>query len=68
MAEQMIQDKASEMAAKQTIPAGYKQTEVGLFLMIGIFILFMSWLTLAVERHLLELNMKSIINVVCTHG
>jgi type I restriction enzyme S subunit len=30
MAEQMIQDKASEMAAKQTIPAGYKQTEVGL--------------------------------------
>ncbi|OCW46820.1 restriction endonuclease subunit S [Aeromonas caviae] len=29
MAEQMIQDKASEMAAKQTIPAGYKQTEVG---------------------------------------
>ncbi|UDN24559.1 restriction endonuclease subunit S [Aeromonas veronii] len=29
MAGQMIQDKASEMAAKQTIPTGYKQTEVG---------------------------------------
>lgn len=29
MAEQMMQGKASEMAAKQTIPAGYKQTEVG---------------------------------------
>jgi type I restriction enzyme S subunit len=29
MAEQMMQGKASEMAAKQTIPTGYKQTEVG---------------------------------------
>ena len=29
MAEQMMQDKASEMAATQTVPAGYKQTEVG---------------------------------------
>ena len=29
MAEQMKQHKAGEMAAKQTIPAGYKQTEVG---------------------------------------
>ena len=30
MAEQMMQNKAGEMAAKQTIPAGYKQTEVGI--------------------------------------
>lgn len=30
MAEQMMQHKAGEMAAKQTIPAGYKQTEVGI--------------------------------------
>jgi type I restriction enzyme S subunit len=30
MAEQMMQHKADKMAAKQTIPAGYKQTEVGL--------------------------------------
>lgn len=30
MAEQMMQHKADEMAAKQTIPTGYKQTEVGL--------------------------------------
>ncbi|UZE59228.1 restriction endonuclease subunit S [Aeromonas veronii] len=29
MAEQMKQNKAGEMAAKQIIPAGYKQTEVG---------------------------------------
>ncbi|MFM5532010.1 restriction endonuclease subunit S [Aeromonas veronii] len=29
MAEQMMQHKADELAAKQTIPAGYKQTEVG---------------------------------------
>lgn len=29
MAEQMVQHKADKMAAKQTIPAGYKQTEVG---------------------------------------
>lgn len=29
MAEQMMQHKADKMAAKQTIPAGYKQTEVG---------------------------------------
>lgn len=29
MAEQMMQNKAAEMAPKQTIPAGYKQTEVG---------------------------------------
>ncbi|MCY9837154.1 restriction endonuclease subunit S [Aeromonas media] len=29
MAKQMMQDKASEMAATQTIPTGYKQTEVG---------------------------------------
>lgn len=29
MAEQMMQHKAGEMATKQTIPAGYKQTEVG---------------------------------------
>ncbi|WP_429108223.1 restriction endonuclease subunit S [Aeromonas veronii] len=29
MAEQMMQDKASGMAATQTIPKGYKQTEVG---------------------------------------
>jgi type I restriction enzyme S subunit len=29
MAEQMMQDKASEMAATQTVPKGYKQTEVG---------------------------------------
>ncbi len=30
MAELMMQHKADELAAKQTIPAGYKQTEVGL--------------------------------------
>lgn len=30
MTEQMMQNKAGEMAAKQTIPAGYKQTEVGI--------------------------------------
>lgn len=29
MAEQMKQNKAGEMTAKQAIPAGYKQTEVG---------------------------------------
>jgi type I restriction enzyme S subunit len=29
MAEQMMQDRANEKVAKQTIPAGYKQTEVG---------------------------------------
>lgn len=29
MAEQMVQHKADELAAKQTIPAGYKQSEVG---------------------------------------
>lgn len=29
MAKQMMQDKASEMAATQTVPTGYKQTEVG---------------------------------------
>ncbi|MFB0600603.1 restriction endonuclease subunit S [Aeromonas hydrophila] len=29
MANQMMQDKASEMAATQTVPTGYKQTEVG---------------------------------------
>lgn len=29
MAEQMMQDKVSEMAATQTVPTGYKQTEVG---------------------------------------
>lgn len=29
MAEQMVQHKADELAAKKTIPAGYKQTEVG---------------------------------------
>jgi len=29
MAEQMMQYKADEMTAKRTIPAGYKQTEVG---------------------------------------
>lgn len=29
MAEQMMQHKADKMAAKQTIPTGYKQTEVG---------------------------------------
>jgi type I restriction enzyme S subunit len=29
MAEQMMQGKASEIVAKQIIPAGYKQTEVG---------------------------------------
>ncbi|MGU5686364.1 restriction endonuclease subunit S [Aeromonas allosaccharophila] len=29
MAEQMMQNKAAEMAPKQTIPAGYKMTEVG---------------------------------------
>ncbi|MFQ1913226.1 restriction endonuclease subunit S [Aeromonas veronii] len=29
MAEQMMQHKAGDVAAKQTIPAGYKQTEVG---------------------------------------
>ncbi|EOD55563.1 restriction endonuclease subunit S [Aeromonas molluscorum] len=29
MVEQMMQHKADKMAAKQTIPAGYKQTEVG---------------------------------------
>lgn len=29
MAEQMMQHKAGDIAAKQTIPAGYKQTEVG---------------------------------------
>lgn len=29
MAEQMMQGKASEIAAKQTIPTGYKQTEAG---------------------------------------
>ncbi|CAJ1855191.1 restriction endonuclease subunit S [Aeromonas hydrophila] len=30
MAKQMVQGKASEMAATQTIPTGYKQTEVGI--------------------------------------
>ncbi|WP_200886008.1 MULTISPECIES: restriction endonuclease subunit S [Aeromonas] len=29
MAKQMMQDKASEMAATQTVPTGYQQTEVG---------------------------------------
>ncbi|ELO1554960.1 restriction endonuclease subunit S [Aeromonas hydrophila] len=29
MAEQMMQNQADELVAKQTIPAGYKQTEVG---------------------------------------
>ncbi|MFM5637669.1 restriction endonuclease subunit S [Aeromonas veronii] len=29
MAKQMMQHKADELAAKQTIPAGYKQSEVG---------------------------------------
>ncbi|MGL6403711.1 restriction endonuclease subunit S [Aeromonas hydrophila] len=29
MANQMMQDKASEMAATQTVPTGYQQTEVG---------------------------------------
>ena len=36
MANQMMQDKASEMAATQTVPTGYQQTEVGLFLRIGV--------------------------------
>ena len=30
MAEQMMQDRVNEKVAKQTVPAGYKQTEVGL--------------------------------------
>ncbi|ARD38617.1 restriction endonuclease subunit S [Edwardsiella ictaluri] len=30
MVEQMMQDKVSEMAATQTVPTGYKQTEVGI--------------------------------------
>lgn len=29
MADQMMQHKADELAAKQTVPTGYKQTEVG---------------------------------------
>ena len=29
MAEKMMQAKAGELVAKQTIPAGYKQTEMG---------------------------------------
>ena len=29
MAEQMKQDRVNEKVAKQTVPAGYKQTEVG---------------------------------------
>lgn len=30
MAEQMMQDRVNEKVAKQTVPAGYKQTEVGI--------------------------------------
>ena len=69
MAEQMMQDRVNEKVAKQTVPAGYKQTEVGLIPEDWhIYSLFMSWPTLVVELHLQELNMKNIINLVCTHG